>query len=73
MWWVYENKGLGKENRAVVHRGECTFCRDGKGLHEKMKPGGMYNEWQGPYPTRQEAINYAESTGKILILCSRCC
>ena len=71
LWWVYENLGLGKENRAVVHREDCPFCRYGEGLHGKC--GGMFNRWHGPFPTKQDAISFAVSLGKKLILCSRCC
>ena len=63
--------GLGKENRAVVHREDCSFCRYGEGLHRKR--GGMFNRWHGPFDAKQDAIAFAVSLGKRLILCSRCC
>jgi len=69
-WWVYEDYPV---NRARVHRGECPFCKQGKGIH-RNKEEGVYMKWHGAFPTRDEAWTFAQQlkrrdTG----FCAFCC
>ncbi|MFQ6076770.1 MAG: hypothetical protein ACE5Z5_11655 [Candidatus Bathyarchaeia archaeon] len=59
-WWVYENWMV---NRVRVHRGECSFCKHGKGIHPN-KVEGQHMKWYGPYLTRDEAWAVAQRLGR---------
>jgi hypothetical protein len=55
-YYVYDNRTI---NKAIVHFGSCTFCRDGRGLHGT---GATRNsEWHGPYVTAAEALARAKA------------
>lgn len=55
-YYVYENWTIDK---AIVHKGECTFCKDGQGLHGT---GGTKNgTWHGPYEMAGEALTKANA------------
>jgi hypothetical protein len=55
-FWVYENT-IHKKCR--VHRGDCSFCNDGRGIHG----GGETNSgrWFGPHAELREAEAFANS------------
>ena len=36
-FWIYENWTA--ENKAVIHRGDCSFCNEGKGIHSEKEEG----------------------------------
>ncbi|MCY3646451.1 MAG: hypothetical protein OXH07_05720 [Chloroflexi bacterium] len=57
-WWVYEDDAT---SWARVHRAICAHCNDGRGHYGTRRPD---NRWHGPFPTREEAIEKALSTGK---------
>jgi hypothetical protein len=59
-YWVYENW---THDRARVHKSECTFCNDGRGVHAEVidKRNGT---WHGPYADRAAAFNDAVKTGR---------
>jgi hypothetical protein len=58
-FYVYDNWTIDK---AIVHRGECTFCKDGQGLHGT---GPTKNsQWHGPYPSAGEALAKAKSCSR---------
>ena len=59
-FYVYENWIQGK---AVVHRGDCHFCKNGKGFKE-LKNGSEYGKWLGPFESKQAAEDEALKTGK---------
>ena len=57
---VYENY---PNNKAVVHRAECGFCKAGAGM---AGTGGTSNgQWHGPYSDAYQARSQAHSTGRV--------
>lgn len=55
-YFVYENW---TRDKAIVHRGDCTFCKRGQGLHGT---GPTRNSrWHGPYETAADALIKAKS------------
>lgn len=57
-YYIYENWVA--EKKAVIHRGECGFCKNGDGAHEN--PLGERNgKWHGPFDTYQQAKNVANN------------
>lgn len=58
-YWVYENWTA--EHKAVIHRGTCGNCNDGKGCHPN--PLGKRNgQWRGPFVKLSDAEEAAEAT-----------
>jgi hypothetical protein len=53
-YYVYENW---MTDRAIIHRAECSFCKDGKGAHNDAS--GLHGRWHGPYPDRNMAFKEA--------------
>jgi len=51
-YYVYENWRA--ESKAVIHRGSCGNCQEGKGCHKTVR-GDSNGRWWGPYATYQEA------------------
>src|SRR5712691_465356 len=68
-YWVYENWVA--TNRAVIHRGTCGYCNDGKGCHELLHED-KNGKWHGPFETLGDARNIAASTQRPVLECSRC-
>lgn len=46
MYWVYENWTA--EKKAVIHRSDCSHCRNGHGAHPN-KLGNQNGRWHGSY------------------------
>lgn len=67
MFYVYENWTVEK---ARVHRAECPFCNDGRGMH----PGASNRNgrWHGPFASRQQAAHVAQKTGRPVSSCGHC-
>lgn len=56
-FWVYENW---THKKAIVHRGDCSYCNDGRGIHgESSDKNG---EWHGPFHDRDGAFQRAKAT-----------
>jgi hypothetical protein len=53
-FWVYENW---VRHKAIVHRGECSFCNDGNGLHGSRQTKS--STWHGPFDTAGNALSRA--------------
>lgn len=68
-FWVYENWVA--ESKAVIHRGYCGHCNEGKGQN-KPKEEGVCGQWHGPYPTYELAYNRAKSTKRTVKHCGIC-
>ncbi len=66
-YWVYENWRV---NKAVLHYGECSYCKHGKG-HQ-----GTTNEtngkWHGFYTAFDLAQAKAEQTERKVWPCKHC-
>lgn len=60
-YYVYENWTA--ENKAVIHRGSCGNCQDGRGCHPHIK-GDKNGRWLGPYGNLRDAEDAACHTGK---------
>lgn len=45
-YWVYENWVA--ENKAVIHKGSCGHCKEGRGCHTLKHPG-KNGRWHGPF------------------------
>jgi hypothetical protein len=56
-FWVYENT---IHRKARVHRADCSFCSDGRGIHG----GGqtISGRWFGPFPDLDSAVATARNT-----------
>ncbi len=52
-FYVYANLPT---RRARVHRGACSFCREGRGLRNVAPRNGR---WEGPFDTLAEAYDVA--------------
>lgn len=50
-YWVYQNW---THDRARVHRGVCSFCNRGRGVHGKTSDRN--GEWTGPFADRAAAF-----------------
>ncbi len=60
-FWVYENWTA--EHKAVVHRGSCGNCNDGKGCQQN-KLGNKNGQWHGPFSSEEAAHAKAKGTGR---------
>lgn len=60
-YYVYENWTA--ENKAVIHRADCGFCKDGKGCHNNSL-GNKNGQWNGPYQYFNDAVSAAKATGR---------
>ncbi len=60
-FYVYENWVA--ENKAVIHRGTCGNCREGRGCHENPL-GNRNGKWHGPFDTLHRAEDAARATGR---------
>jgi len=60
-YYIYENWTA--ENKAVIHWGNCGFCREGQGCH--ANPLGTKNgQWLGPYDSLIETQRTARTLGR---------
>jgi len=66
--YVYENWTA--EDKAVIHRGSCGYCNDGKGCHENPL-GDLNGKWHGPFDSLKEAERGAAGMGRAVKKC-RC-
>ncbi len=67
-FYVYENRITDK---AIVHRGECSFCNEGRGIHGRDTSDS--STWHGPFETAGEALATAKSRNRDRTdVCSRC-
>ena len=58
-FYIYENWQAGP-HKAVIHRGSCGYCNDGRG-----RAGGYdrrHAQWYGPY----ETIDFARAASGLL-------
>jgi len=67
-YWVYENWTIDK---AIVHKGDCPYCKDGKGIHPN-KEEGRNGKWHGPFDVLAYAGNVAASLNKNARECKFC-
>lgn len=56
--WVFDNYN---HDYATVHFVTWTFCKDGRGLHERGTASAA-RSWLGPFSSRDEAFAAAAST-----------
>ena len=64
-YWIYENWAIDK---AMVHIGECPFCRNGRGIHPGREEG-RNGRWHGPI----EDLEQARAQARILKKNARDC
>lgn len=57
-FYVYENWRA--DDKAVVHRADCSFCNSGKGT-VRGTLGDVNGKWHGPFESEEKALRYAES------------
>lgn len=60
-YYVYENWTA--KDKAVIHRGTCGYCNDGRGCHRNPL-GNRNGRWHGPFDTLEEAKRTAQNTGR---------
>ena len=58
MYWFFESRN---HQRAIVHRGDCTFCQNGDGLHGPAHKD--HGKWHGPFNDRDVVMDAAKRTG----------
>lgn len=59
-FWVYDNWTI---NKAIVHRGGCSYCNEGAGIH--ANPSGRNSKWHGPFETASSALSKARSLQRL--------
>ena len=62
-YYVYENWRA--ERKAVIHRGTCGNCNEGRGCHENPL-GNRNGRWHGPFASHNAAIRVAQNTGRLV-------
>lgn len=69
-FYVYENWVA--EKKAVIHKGECSFCNNGVGIHQNIR--GVKNcRWHGPFDSYEEAREIAKGLGNREVRnCKKC-
>jgi len=67
-YYVYHNWTVERGGKARVHRGSCSFCNNGQGIHNTILRRNC--EWFGPFKTKQDALTQARKTGAARV--SRC-
>ena len=55
-FYVYDNRVI---NKAIVHRGHCSFCNSGSGLHGSRTTKS--STWHGPYESAAAALGKAKT------------
>lgn len=68
-YWVFEDLPT---SRATVHRADCSFCNDGRGLRGVRREEQC--RWLGPFSGLESAGDEARRTGRNNVhFCGRCC
>ena len=68
-FYIYENWRAGP-HKAVIHRGFCGYCNDGKGRAGGYDPRNA--KWHGPYVTLEDAQNASKALSVIIRTEHRC-
>lgn len=55
-FYVHENWTIDK---AIVHRGDCSFCKRGQGIHANA--GGRNSKWHGSFDGADLALTAARA------------
>ena len=69
-YWVYENWAVTREGKAVVHRADCSYCKNGRGCHPK--PCGESNGRWRRFRSLRAAEAAAKATKHPVKRCSFC-
>jgi hypothetical protein len=69
MFYFYEN-WIAHGLTIRIHRGACSFCKDGKGAHGTSNE--RHGRWHGPFHTYSEAHQMAVKIGKEVSDCTFC-
>lgn len=69
-FYVYENWRA--DDKAVVHRADCSFCNSGKGTGRGTL-GEVNGKWHGPFESKEEAFCYAKSLNRKKTCCCATC
>lgn len=67
-FWVYANW---VHRFAKVHRGPCSFCNEGTGIHSRGQ-AAVASRWLGPFGSVVEAEQEARRTGWDVEYCRFC-
>ncbi len=66
---VYENW---LHDKAIIHKSDCVYCKDGKGMFPDRPYNKKNGQWWGPFTYTQAAVK-AIKTGKFRVNeCSIC-
>lgn len=68
-FYIYEN-WIAEGHKARIHLAECSFCKDGKGIHPNASIRN--GKWHGPYSSFKEACDEAVKTGGNISNCKFC-
>lgn len=58
-YYVFEDDPT---NKAIVHKGSCRFCNEGKGIHGIVDSPNC--RWHGPFDTVEAAEGAMIKTGR---------
>jgi hypothetical protein len=68
-FFIYEN-WRARGHVATIHRGECSFCNFGQGMHPgSSTANGRWHKIEGSFAV---AMKQAEHTGATVGCCGRC-
>jgi hypothetical protein len=60
-YYIYHNWTAERGHKAIIHKSNCPFCRNGKGIHPIKSD--FHGEWLGPYKSKQLAYEAAVALG----------
>jgi hypothetical protein len=66
-YYIYENWTA--ENKGVIHKGSCGYCKEGKDCHENSLKN-RNGQWHGAFESIEEAEGAAIETGRSV--CKHC-
>ena len=70
-YYFYHNWTAEKGGKAIIHRGDCSFCNNGRGIHNTGQTRN--GQWIGPFNTKFYAIDKAKSVNAARVdLCKKC-
>lgn len=62
-YYIYENWQAGP-HKAVLHRGTCGHCNDGRGRAGGYDPN--HAKWHGPFQTIEDARSFSKSLPSVV-------
>lgn len=64
-YYVYHNWTSEPGGKAIIHKGACSYCKDGKGIHPVKS--NLHGKWLGPYISRQDAYEATKALNAVRV------